>query len=340
MSKFFNRLISDFKRIAKIIKKQNNEFSSKNEAYVKSLADKLFTTTGKLYFLSKNADADYREVVIPKKNGGVRILHTPRRDLKEVQRNILRNILSEKKISEYATAYQKGKSLFHNASPHVGHKYLLKMDISDFFGSITFRQVLSSAFPSTIYPKQIGVMLTRLCTKDKVLPQGAPTSPALSNIVMKNFDEILGAWCKERGITYTRYCDDLTFSGDTPLYDLSLKVTDMLTRRGFLVNKAKTHFLTNASSQRVTGLCVNEKVSIPADYKRGLRQEVYYAIRFGLEKAMARRGPGKYIFDDGTLNTEGYYYHLIGCINYVLQIEPQNKWFREAKEKLLATGLC
>ena len=335
MSNFFQKLKIGFQKIGSIRTKRKKT-SSECVLTVKDLADKLFTTTGKLYFLSKNADAFYKELVIPKKNGGERVLHTPRRDLKEVQRNILRYILSEKEISEYATAYRKGKSLFDNASPHVGHKYLLKMDISDFFGSITFNMVLSAAFPSKIYPKHVGVMLTSLCTKDSVLPQGAPTSPALSNIVMKNFDEILGSFCKEKGITYTRYCDDLTFSADTPLYSLSLKVTDMLKRRGFSVNQAKTHFLTNASSQRVTGLCVNEKVSIPKDYKRNLRQEVYYALKFGLAETIAHRGLSEYILEDGTLYTYGYFYHLLGCINYVLQMEPENKWFQVAKAKLLS----
>ncbi len=86
-----------------------------------------------------------------------------------------------------------------------------------FFGSITYLQVISSAFNSKMYPAQIGAILTSLCCKDDVLPQGAPTSSALSNIVMKNFDDILGNWCREKYITYTRYCDDLTFSADIPL---------------------------------------------------------------------------------------------------------------------------
>ena len=107
------------------------------------------------------------------------------------------------------------------------------------------------------------------------LPQGAPTSPTISNIIMKDFDNAVGQWCEENKISYTRYCDDLTFSADIPLQNLHFKVCDMLNRWGFEVNESKTKFISNASCQRVTGLTVNEKVTIPKEYKRNLRQEIH-----------------------------------------------------------------
>ena len=150
---------------------------------------------------------------------------------------------------------------------------------------------------------------------------------------MKNFDDIIGNWCKERNIAYTRYCDDLTFSADAPLYNVYIKVKNMLEKRGFEINQSKTKFVTNASSQRVTGLTVNEKVSIPSDYKRSLRQEVYYVLKFGLPDAILKGKRHDFINND-KLRITSYYNHLKGRINYVLQIEPQNKWFSEALKRL------
>ena len=150
---------------------------------------------------------------------------------------------------------------------------------------------------------------------------------------MKNFDDIIGAWCKKRNIAYTRYCDDLTFSADIPLYNVYLKVKDMLLKRGFEVNEDKTKFITNSSSQRVTGLTVNEKVSIPRDYKKELRQEVYYAIKYGLADSIIKGNKTRYI-NHGEPNIHSYFSHLKGKMFYVLQIEPENKWFKGATQML------
>ena len=289
-----------------------------------------------LFELTRCAQKHYKLIMLRKKNGGLRYIHSPDTDLKHAQVQILKKILNNIEVSQYATAYIKGKKLKDNASPHINHKYLLKMDITDFFGSITYLQVISSAFNSKMYPVQIGAMLTSLCCLNDVLPQGAPTSPMLSNIVMKNFDDIIGNWCKEKNITYTRYCDDLTFSADTQLYGVYLKVKDMLERRGFEVNESKTKFISNSSSQRVTGLTVNEKVSIPNDYKRKLRQEVYYALKFGLADSIVKDNKVEYI-KRGMPNIHSYFSHLKGKMFYVLQNEPSNKWFNDATEKLSDT---
>ena len=286
-----------------------------------------------LFELARCAQKHYKLIMLRKKNGGLRYIHSPDKDLKHAQVQILKKVLNNIEVSQYATAYIKGKKLKDNASPHINHKYLLKMDITDFFGSITYLQVISSAFNSNMYPVQIGAMLTSLCCLNDVLPQGAPTSPMLSNIVMKNFDDIIGNWCKEKNITYTRYCDDLTFSADIPLYNVYLKASDMLMRRGFEVNENKTKFITNSSSQRVTGLTVNEKVSIPREYKRQLRQEIYYALKFGFAESIMQGNKFNFI-EKGSPKCEKYFHHLKGQVYYVLQIEPNNIWFWEAAEKL------
>ena len=200
-------------------------------------------------------------------------------------------------MSQYATAYREGSTLSLNAESHIGRRYLLKLDIADFFDSISFQQVYSAAFHSGYFPKQIGVILTTLCCRKNTLPQGAPTSPALSNLVMKNFDEAIGKWCQKHEIGHTRYSDDMTFSSDKPLFVVYQKVKGMLRDMGLELNEKKTHFVTNASRQSVTGLTVNEKLSVSREYKRKLRQELYYICRFGPKEHLKRLNQERFMID-------------------------------------------
>ena len=301
----------------------------------RQLAAFLSTSRQKLLYYARHTAAAYHPVTIPKRNGDVRILSVPDDTLRRWQRKICRDLLAYLPVAPQATAYRKGGTLSGNAAPHVGKRYLLKLDISDFFGSICFEQVHSAAFHTRYFSRHVGFLLTALCCKDGVLPQGAPTSPALSNLVMRNFDTNMARWCQQRGIAYTRYCDDLTFSADHPLFAVYSKAKNMLAEMGFDLNETKTHFITNAGRQSVTGLTVNEKVSVPAGYKRLLRQEIYYALRFGLADSILRGGRAV-LRTDGVPDTERYRQQLLGRIQYVLQIEPENHWFREAKQKLLS----
>ena len=140
-------------------------------------------------------------------------------------------------------------------------------------------------------------------------------------------------WCKAHGITYTRYCDDLTFSGDRPLYTAYLKAKGMLEERGFEINEAKTHFITSSKQQTVTGLTVNQKVSVPAEYKRRLRQEIYYSLKFGFADAVIHQQHTDFLKKERP--GVSYCHHLLGKVNYVLSIEPENLWFRNARSSLL-----
>lgn len=291
-----------------------------------------------LFDLIKNGEKAYHPVTLEKKNGKQRRVYSPDDKLKKCQNRILRDILSKLPVSQYATAYKKGSTLIRNASPHVGKRYLLKMDIADFFGSIHFEQIYSAAFHTRYFPKQIGVLLTTLCCRKSFLPQGAPTSPALSNLVMRNFDDAIGQWCEQRGISYTRYCDDMTFSSDQPLFAVYTKVKTMLEEMGFELNEKKTYFVSNAGRQSVTGLTVNEKVSVSGDYKRRLRQEIYYTLKFGLSEHIIRSGKTEFL-TDGLPNTEKYYTHLLGQIDFVLQIEPGNTWFQNARNQMQSNCL-
>lgn len=293
------------------------------------LARELGVNVKNLWLSAKKCDSMYRPITVKKKNGGIRKLNAPQSQLRNIQRLILTKILYRLPVSEFATAYIRGKELKQNAHPHTNKKYVLKMDITDFFGSIRFEQIYAAAFNTRYFPKQIGMLLTTLCCLNDVLPQGAATSPALSNLVMKNFDENVGSWCRKRGIAYTRYCDDITFSSDKPLYHVFVKTKTMLEDMGFEINKKKTHFITSSARQSVTGLTVNDKVAVPKEYKRRLRQEVYYALKYGLAESILHSDKNEHIKNYAP-DTLTYYKSLVGKMQYVLQIEPDNKWFKDA----------
>ena len=274
--------------------------------------------------LLADVGAYYRTACIPKRSGGFRTLSIPLSPLREVQKDILSGVLYLLPGSEHATAYHPGDCLRRNAVPHVSKRCLLKLDITDFFGSIT-AELVKNVFAAAGYNDEIADVLTALCCLDNALPQGACTSPAMSNLVMKHFDDAFGGWCRVRHFTYTRYCDDITVSGDAEVYPAYRKAKYMLGRMGFEINRKKTRFITNASRQTVTGLTVNEKIAVPSDYRRRLRQELYYVDRFGI------RGAAEHLHID---DAERYFQSLMGRLNYVLSVDPLNDYFFEAEERL------
>lgn len=297
------------------------------------LADFLGIGRKELFDCVRHCDQNYRTISLKKKNGGTRRVYAPQKPLRIYQDKILQEILSQLPVSKYAKAYVRGGTLVQNAAPHVGKRYILKLDITDFFNSLHFEQIYSAAFNTNYFPKQIGVMLTTLCCRKNFLPQGASTSPALSNLVMRNFDDAMGFWCEKRGIAYTRYCDDMTFSSNPPLFSVYQKAKSMLENMGLELNERKTSFFTNANRQSVTGLTVNEKVSVSKSYKQNLRQEVYYVLKFGLAEHLLHTN-NTLFFIDGVPDTQAYFHHLVGQICFVLQIEPENAWFQNALVQL------
>ena len=166
-----------------------------------------------LYAVSNRIPAHYHRAEVPKRDGGARVLRVPDPVLKDIQRRIARVLLSGMPVSPHATAYRYGAGVVENARRHVGRPELLKLDILHFFDSIRYIQVKEAAFPAEIYAEPLRILLSMLCYDRDVLPQGAPTSPWIANLVLRPFDEKLGAWCRARGVVYTRYCDDLAFSG-------------------------------------------------------------------------------------------------------------------------------
>ncbi len=275
-----------------------------------------------IYSISNRIENNYNIFKIKKNSGGYRTIYEPNSILKHIQRQILINLLESEKISEYAKAYKKGTSIKDNAIKHVGKKIILKLDIEDFFNNISFLNIYRSCFNENRYPKDIGVLLTSLVTYEGYLPQGASTSAYISNLVMKDFDEKIGSWCKERNIDYTRYSDDMTFSGKFDSKEVIKYVRKHLYKLGLKLNNKKIHVVNSSCCQSVTGIVVNEKVQVASKYRKKIRQDIFYIKKYGLDSHLNKiniKDKKKY------MNT------LYGKILYVLQINNFDKEFIEYK---------
>lgn len=297
-----------------------------------SLCHDLGYSARALYAASNSVLKHYHKVSIPKGNGELRELHVPDIYLKSIQKSIARNLLSTEVISKYATSYRSGGSTKSNALPHVGAKVVMKCDISKFFDHITFAMVRKKVFPNSRYSEANSILLSVLCVYTDTVPQGAPTSPAISNIILRDFDNRVGSWCEERGIAYTRYCDDMTFSGEFKPAEVREFIKKELFKEGFFLNSKKTVVLHDGQRKSVTSLVVNDKLTIPKNYKKVIRQEIYYCQKYGVEEHLKQRG-----FNEGV---ETYLRRLLGRINYVLSVEPENIEMQEyrdwLREKLMA----
>ena len=279
-----------------------------------------------LYGISNNIYFCYTDFKIKKKNGKTRKISKPNKILKSIQKNILNNVLVDRKISKYATAYIKSKSLIDNAICHTNKNVILKLDIKDFFDNITFTKVYNSCFNENLYPEKLGILLTNLCIYNERLPQGAPTSSYISNVILRDFDEYIGKWCCENNITYTRYSDDLTFSGDFNVKEVIYLVKEKLHKIGFKLNYEKIRVISKNKKQKVTGIIVNEKINIDKEYKRKIRLKIYYIKKYGLYSHMNKIG---------IKNKETYLNKLLGKVNYVLFILKDNKEFLEYKDFII-----
>ena len=233
----------------------------------------------------------YRIFSIPKKSGGERLIQAPERDLRDIQRCIL-FILSEIWVSGPCVhGFANGRSVVSGASEHVGQNYVFNADIKDFFPSITLRRVRSALMRIGIPPKTAS-FISELATAPSlvrpdvaadidrfVLPQGAPSSPILSNIVCEKLDARLMGLAKRFGLKYTRYADDMTFSSPHNVYqegsEFRTELLEILSDNGFTPNPAKTHLMKRGARQEVTGLTVSSKVNVSRHWIKALRAEIH-----------------------------------------------------------------
>lgn len=259
-----------------------------------------------------------------------RKISTPHPTLMKLQRWILRNILEQLEVSPVSFAYRKGVCLKDNAAPHVGKKQMVKADISHFFETVSYGKVYG-VFAEAGYDKPVATLLAKLCTLRGHLPQGAPSSPALANLVMGRFDEIVCAYCDERGIIYTRYSDDLTFSADRmDIAGLLRFVRATLKAEGFSMNSKKIRVLGPGARHQVCGIVTNEVLSVPKSYRRKLRQEVYFLQKSTLAEHIRRMNDPKFIDFDGSIRTDYYLRNLLGRLQFVEQIRHDPKMLEAA----------
>lgn len=271
-----------------------------------------------LYSAANTIDRHYHEVRIPKRDGTERILHVPDEFLKRIQRRINDVLLAGMPVSRYATAYNPGNSIAGNAAPHAGKNKLLKLDIRDFFDHITYPLVKERVFPRHIYSESNRILLSVLCVYHDTIPQGAPTSDAISNIVLYEFDRSVGRYCRENGIAYTRYCDDMSFSGEFDPQKIIAVVSDELRKEGFFLNRKKTVISRPGQKMRVTGLSVNEFVNVPPEYRRKIRQEMHFIRKYGVSSHLEHAGI--------QMSEEEYLNSLQGRIGYVLSVRETGEF--------------
>jgi len=232
---------------------------------------------GLLWRLCRSTSDYYRTVIHEVSSDKSRTLHCPDRRLALVQRWILRRILDRLSPAPYATAYVPEKNIAHHLSPHLGNLYLLVIDIENFFPSIRFDQV-RNVFDVIGFPSSGANLLSYICTLDHRLPEGAVTSPSLSNLVFSALDRRIADQASVRNVVYTRYCDDLTFSAEDvrPLLSLRPIIQAMLRKSGFTINKHKTRLGRPGGRRVVCGLAFRgESFGVTRNFKRKVRAMIH-----------------------------------------------------------------
>ncbi len=273
----------------------------------------------------------YAYFEIPKRSGGKRLLAAPQPRLARAQAWVLHEVLEKLATEAPAHGFIKGRSTLSCAIPHVGKGVVVNLDLSDFFPTITFGRV-RGVFQRLGYSPAVATVLALLCTEaprvpvdfegkrtwaavgPRALPQGACTSPALSNQVAKKLDRRLAGMSAKHGYTYTRYADDLTFSSaaraPSDLAMLLARVRHIVGEEGFAINPKKGRVQRAGGRQTVTGIVVNDRPSVPRDEVRRLRAILHHAEREGLAAQNRAHVPH-------------FEAHLRGKLAYLHMIDPE-----------------
>lgn len=298
-------------------------------------------------YVTRENDDDYRRFYMKKRSGGYRRIGIPAEQLGRVQSWIAHNILVRPAVHPASHAFQKGSSIVKCAAVHENAKWMIKIDVADFFGSITEIQAYR-VFRSFGYNALISFEMARICTDKLIksakyeldswkvrkrkreigdysqkvlgrLPQGAPTSPMLSNFVMLELDAQIAALAESTGLRYTRYSDDMTFSTKddftrTAAVQFIATVAGVLKTKGLYLNRAKTKIIPPGARKIVLGLLASgDFPALSKDFKAKLRQHIFYLQKYGITNHVEKRG-----FD----SIGGLYRHLLGLINFANMVEP------------------
>lgn len=256
----------------------------------------------------------YHNFEIPKRDGGKRLIAAPTKDLKRVQKNILNNVLYQFKPHINCYGFIKNKSIFSNASKHRNKEIIFNTDIKDFFNTITSKRI-QGLLEKLGFSKDVAYLITELCTFNRHLPQGAPTSPHISNLICHTLDKRLTGLAKKMNVEYSRYADDITFSGSKIPRSITKLIEKIVRKEGFKLARDKTRFLSKANRQVVTGLIVNQK-------KLSIGRKKYHIL-----KSIIHNCKTKGILSQNKYNHPNFKKHLLGKISTFKKIDIW-KWYK------------
>ena len=233
------------------------------------------------------ADSFYKVFRIRKRSGhGYRIISAPSSELKGIQRWISVFILRKIPLPDECVGFRIKRSICDNASPHVKKDFVLHLDMEDFFPTITIPRVVG-LFKEVGYTKEVAFGLGKLTTYKNKLPQGAPSSPSISNIICRKLDYRIKCFCDKRGWSYTRYCDDMTISGMGNMPSKNI-ISKIIRDEGFKINQRKTSLMRRNTCQRVTGLVVNDGVNI-SKHRKKIWRAIFHQASLTPDKFYSRR---------------------------------------------------
>lgn len=311
-------------RVEAFLIRYANTLAAKKTAVIFScdhLAAKLRMSPKQLNWISHHQQEFYREFRIPKSRGRFRSISSPTDKLRTVQNWILRHILDGKKPSRYATAFVKGRSIIDNAAKHQKRNVVIRLDIQDFFPSVTYQQV-RKVFQHLGYPYRVSCLLANLCTLKGSLPQGAPTSPALANLVCSKLDRRLGKLAWKSGMRYSRYADDIILSSNRKnAPQLIPFIAEIIKDEGFELNKKKTRIMRPGNRQLVTGIVVNQTMNLPRKEKRRIRAALHRAQKQGIQGVTLESNRHRHV--DGAGNPERTEAVLRGKLNHWNMVNPK-----------------
>jgi RNA-directed DNA polymerase len=255
---------------------------------------------GERKFLEKHSAYRYTEVSIPKRRGGTRVLLVPERRLKFLQRKTLPLLVQLHSPRAPVHGFVTGRGSISNANAHQTRPYLLNLDLKNFFGTINRRRVLG-LLQAIGLEEAVAHAVCAICVTRNQLPQGAPTSPVLANMISYRLDRDLMNFAKKHRLRYTRYADDISLSGyaqpltlfegglplpgRVPLEQLSASLRAAILSNGFEINPEKVWFSGPKSRKEVTGLIVNEFTNVKRTFVRNLRSALYKVETAGVATA-------------------------------------------------------
>lgn len=255
---------------------------------------KITISKSTLQYLAFSKKVRYKAFKIPKKSGGEREIFAPIYTLKVYQE--LLNVILQTVFTPHKSAhgFLLGRSIVSNANLHAGKRSVFNVDLKDFFPSTSFRRVKTvlqlSPFNLKDDKESLAFLIANLCCNANGLPQGAPTSPILTNIVCQRLDRKLLRLAIQNRASYTRYADDITFSTNQlePNAGIENRIAEIIKEEGFAINPAKTRLQASNRRQEVTGLIVNRKVNLRDKYIKQIRFWLYVWEKFGYEEFVQR----------------------------------------------------